>query len=131
MLVPVSGNNVSRRAAEVAVALARAQGVSITFLYVASGDRKRRRGGMAVLHQHEQAVLKELVTWAERYDTPAHTAIRTDMTPQGAILREQKRGKFDLIVMGVNRRPGEALFFGNVAGDVIEQSRASILLLSS
>ncbi|HEY4163639.1 MAG TPA: cation:proton antiporter [Dongiaceae bacterium] len=131
LLVPVSGNNVSRRAAEVAVALARAQDVPITFLYVASGERKGRRRGMAVLHQHEQAVLKELVTWAERYDTKAYTAIRTDMTPQEAILRELKRGKFDLVVMGVNRRPGDALFFGNVTGDVIEQSKVSILLLSS
>jgi nucleotide-binding universal stress UspA family protein len=130
LLVPVSGNNVSRRAAEVAVALARAQDVPITFLYVASGDRKGRRG-MGVLHQHEQAVLKELVTWAERYDTTARTAVRTDMTPQEAILREVRRGKVNLVVMGVNRRPGEALFFGNVAGDVIEQSKVSILLLSS
>jgi nucleotide-binding universal stress UspA family protein len=130
LLVPVSGNNVSRRAAEVAVALARAQDVPITFLYVASGDRKGRRG-MRVLHQHEQAVLKELVTWAERYDTKARTAIRTDMTPQEAILRELRSGRFDLVVMGVNRRPGDALFFGNVAGDVIEQSKVSILLLSS
>jgi nucleotide-binding universal stress UspA family protein len=75
--------------------------------------------------------LKELVTWAERYDTTARTAVRTDMTPQEAILREVRRGKVNLVVMGVNRRPGEALFFGNVAGDVIEQSKVSILLLSS
>jgi nucleotide-binding universal stress UspA family protein len=33
--------------------------------------------------------------------------------------------------MGVNRRPGEALFFGNVAGAVIEDAEASVLLLSS
>ena len=38
------------------------------------------------------------------------------MSPQDAILRELKSGRYDLVVMGVNRRPGEALFFGNVAG---------------
>jgi Kef-type K+ transport system membrane component KefB/nucleotide-binding universal stress UspA family protein len=131
LLVPVSGNNVSRRAAEVAVALARAQDVPITFLYVAAGDPKGQRRGMGILHPREQAVLKELVTWAGRYDTTARTAIRTDMKPQEAILRELRRGRFDLVVMGVNRRPGDALFFGNVAADVIEQSKVSILLLSS
>jgi Kef-type K+ transport system membrane component KefB/nucleotide-binding universal stress UspA family protein len=129
ILVPVSGNNVSRRAAEVAVMLARAQDVPITFLYVASGKRNGRRA--ASLHQHEQAALKELVAWAERYDTEARVAIHTDMAPSDAILREIKQHHFDLVVMGVNRRPGEALFFGNVAGAVIEDAEASVLLLSS
>jgi len=129
ILVPISGNNVSRRAAEVAVMLARAQDVPITFLYVASGKRNGRRG--ASLHQHEQAALKELVAWAERYDTEARVAIHTDMAPSDAILREIKQHHFDLVVMGVNRRPGEALFFGNVAGAVIEDAEASVLLLSS
>jgi nucleotide-binding universal stress UspA family protein len=130
ILVPVSGNNVSRRAAEVAVMLARAQDVPITFLYVASGKRAGgRRSG--TLHQHEQAALKELVTWAERYDTQARVAVHTEMAPQEAILREIKQHHYDLVVMGVNRRPGEALFFGNVAGAVIEDAEASVLLLSS
>jgi nucleotide-binding universal stress UspA family protein len=53
------------------------------------------------------------------------------MAPHDAILREIKRHRFDLVVMGVNRRPGEALFFGNVAGAVIEDAEASVLLLSS
>jgi nucleotide-binding universal stress UspA family protein len=130
ILVPVSGNNVSRRAAEVAVMLARAQGVPITFLYVAGGKRKSGRGRPA-LHQHEQAALKELVNWAERYDTEARIAVHTDVPPHEAILREIKQHRFDLVVMGVNRRPGEALFFGNVAGAVIEDAEASVLLLSS
>jgi Kef-type K+ transport system membrane component KefB/nucleotide-binding universal stress UspA family protein len=130
ILVPVSGNNVSRRAAEVAVMLARAQDVPITFLYVASGKRDgRRRSG--ALHQHEQAALKELVTWAERYDTQARIAVHTELAPHEAILREIKQRHYDLVVMGVNRRPGEALFFGNVAGAVIEDAEASVLLLSS
>jgi len=132
ILVPVSGNNVSRRAAEVAVMLARAQDMPITFLYVTSGKSKKNSNhGRGVLHRHEQAALKELVTWAERYDTVARTAIRTDMSPQEAILRELKSGRYDLVVMGVNRRPGEALFFGNIAGAVIEGADTSLLLLSS
>jgi nucleotide-binding universal stress UspA family protein len=129
ILVPVSGNNVSRRAAEVAVMLARAQDVPVTFLYV--GGKSNDRPRSSVLHQHEHAALKELVTWAERYDTEAQLVVRTDLGPHDAILREVKRNHFDLVVMGVNRRPGEALFFGNVAGAVIADAEASVLLLSS
>jgi nucleotide-binding universal stress UspA family protein len=128
----VSGNNVSRRAAEVAVMLARAQDMPITFLYVTGGKNKKKGGGSrGLLHRHEQAALKELVAWAERYDTEARTAVRMDTSPQEAILRELKSGRYDLVVMGVNRRPGEALFFGNVAGGVIESADISLLLLSS
>jgi Kef-type K+ transport system membrane component KefB/nucleotide-binding universal stress UspA family protein len=130
ILVPVSGNNVSRRAAEVAVMLARAQDVGITFLYVTA--RNGRTGGSArLLHPHEQAVLKELVASAERYDTEARVAVRTGVDPEQAILRELKAGRYDFVVMGVNRRPGEALFFGNVAARVIGEAEASIFLLSS
>jgi Kef-type K+ transport system membrane component KefB/nucleotide-binding universal stress UspA family protein len=129
ILVPVSGNNVSRRAAEVGVMLARAQDVPVTFLYVSSGKRTGRRS--RTLHQHEQAALKELVAWAERYDTEARISVHNDIAPHEAILSEIKRHHYDLVVMGVNRRPGEALFFGNVAGAVIEDAEASVLLLSS
>ncbi|HYD05363.1 MAG TPA: cation:proton antiporter, partial [Reyranella sp.] len=131
ILVPVSGNNVSRRAAEVAVMLARAQDVPLTFLYVSGGKRNGGGRRRAILHQHEQAALKELVAWAERYDTETRVTVRTDLGPEEAILREVKQHHFDLVVMGVNRRPGEALFFGNVAGAVIEDAEASVLLLSS
>jgi len=135
ILVPVSGNNVSRRAAEVAVMLARAQDMPITFLYVTGGGKNKKNGNggrsRTLLHRHERAALKELVTWAERYDTEARTAVRMDMSPQEAILRELKSGRYDLVVMGVNRRPGEELFFGNVAGAVIEGADTSLMLLSS
>jgi nucleotide-binding universal stress UspA family protein len=131
ILVPVSGNNVSRRAAEVGVMLARAQDTAVTFLYVGGKQENGRRRRVSTLHQHEQAALKELVTWAERYDTEARLLVRADMAPQDAILREVKRNRFDLVVMGVNRRPGEALFFGNVAGEIIAAAEASVLLLSS
>ena len=45
ILVPVSGNNVSRRAAEVAVMLARAQDMPITFLYVTGGKNRKNGSG--------------------------------------------------------------------------------------
>jgi nucleotide-binding universal stress UspA family protein len=33
--------------------------------------------------------------------------------------------------MGVNRRPGETLFFGNVAAAVLQQSKVSVLFISN
>jgi Kef-type K+ transport system membrane component KefB/nucleotide-binding universal stress UspA family protein len=129
ILVPLNGTEVSRRAAEVAVALARASGCPVTALYVAnpgSNPRKRRRFRA---RREEQAIIKDFVELADRYDVPAKTAIHSDMAADEAILMEAKQ--HDLIVMGVGRRPGDKLFFGDTAAAVFEKSPAAVLFVAS
>jgi len=55
---------------------------------------------------------------------------RADMAPDQAILREASRG-YDLVVLGVSRRSGDMLFFGNTATAVLEWSPTSILFVAS
>ena len=129
ILVPVAGTDVSRRAAEVAVALARACGAAVTALYVANtAAGAKRRGSRS---QHEQAILKEIVQMADRYDVEVRTAVRSDVAPDAAILGQARRGGHDLIIMGVQRRPGDKLFFGDTAAAVFEKAKCSLLFLSS
>ena len=47
-----------------------------------------------------------------------------------AISREAGRG-YDLVILGVSRRPGDMLFFGNTAAVVLERSPTSILFVAS
>jgi len=129
ILLPVTGTPVSRRATEVAVALARANDAPLDALYVASGESGRRRRATAT-RRHEEEILKDTVALADRYRTPISTALRVDMAPDEAILREAARGGYDLIVMGVNRRPGETLFFGNVAAAVLARASVSVLFVA-
>jgi len=56
-------------------------------------------------------VLKEVTELADRYDTKVRTAMRVDVTAEDAILKEARRGEYDLIILGVTRRPGETLSF--------------------
>jgi nucleotide-binding universal stress UspA family protein len=51
--------------------------------------------------------------------------------PENAILRQLTIDNHNMLVMGVTRRPGGALFFGNVAASVLERSDRSIVLVSS
>ncbi len=135
MLVPISGNEVSRNAAEVAFAIARAKKNPVTALYVAvregngGGKRKLRRSIKA--RRHEEAILKDIVDLGETYGVAVKTAMRGDIGPDEAILKEVEKGGHNLIVMGVSRRPGEKLFFGNTAAAVIEKSEASLMLVAS
>jgi Kef-type K+ transport system membrane component KefB/nucleotide-binding universal stress UspA family protein len=127
ILVPVNGTEPSRRAAEVAFAMARAARAPVTVLYVAppaNGGRKRSRG-MA------DAMLKDIVALGESYDVDVKTAVRTEHTADEAVLKEVEKRKHNLIVMGVERRPGEKLFFGETATAILEKSDRSIVFVVS
>ena len=134
ILVPVNGTDVSRRAAEVAIAIARASGSAITVLYVAltgvSNGRNRKRRGFRA-SRREQAIVKEIVEIANRYDVTTATVMRADVAPDDAILFEAKTRAHNLIIMGVGRRPGDKLFFGDTAAMVFEKSPASIVFVAS
>jgi Kef-type K+ transport system membrane component KefB/nucleotide-binding universal stress UspA family protein len=132
ILVPVTGSEVSRRAAEVAIAIAGACERPITALYVSTLDAsdRRKRGGFRARRQ-EQAIMKEIVEIADRYDVTASTEIRADLAPRDAILTEANKRGHDLIVMGVSRRSGDKLFFGDTAAAVLEKSPGSIMFVAS
>ena len=131
ILVPVAGTDISRRAAEVAIALARACECPMTALYVANTGASAKRRGSPRERRHEQAILKEIVQMADRYDVAVKTAVRSDVAPDEAILAQAKKGGHDFIIMGVQRRPGDKLFFGDTAAAVFEKSPSSVLFLSS
>ncbi len=135
LLVPVRGNKVSRRASEVALAMARASDSPMTALYVLSavglGGAKRRFRRPTPSRRYEEAVLKEIVGLADRHGRSIRTALRLDISPEDAILRQTRLGHYNLIVMGVGRPAGDTLFFGKVAAAVLENSNHSILFVSS
>jgi Kef-type K+ transport system membrane component KefB/nucleotide-binding universal stress UspA family protein len=133
ILIPVTGTDVSRRGVEVGLILARAIDAQVTALYVTranSGASRQNPSRRLVMRRNELAVLKEIAALAERYDVPLRSTTRADMAPDEAILREAGRG-YDLVVLGVSRRPGNVLFFGNTAAVVLERSPTSNLFVAS
>jgi nucleotide-binding universal stress UspA family protein len=130
ILVPVTGTDVSRRAAEMAIALGRACNASVTALYVSS--RTANGGGRRPLRsrRQQQSILKDIVVIADRYRFDIKTAMRSNVAPDDAIVNVAKRGGYDLIIMGVNRRAGDSLDFGDTAAAVLEKSESSILYLA-
>ncbi|MGA7489566.1 MAG: cation:proton antiporter [Xanthobacteraceae bacterium] len=132
ILVPVNGSEVSRRAAELALAIARASGYPVTALYVAGSPASGpRRGRGFRAGQQEQAIMKDFVEMADHYDVQAKTAMRADVAPDKAILDELKADEPILIIMGVGRRPGDRLFFGDTAAAVFEKSPVSVVFVAS
>jgi Kef-type K+ transport system membrane component KefB/nucleotide-binding universal stress UspA family protein len=124
ILVPVNGNQQSRRAAEVALALARATGAQVHVLFVSQTD------GHARTRLREERVLKDMTELGERYGVAVTTRISARSAAPDAILKETQRS-FSMIVMGVAARPGEELFFGNTAAAVLKGWQGPILMLAS
>ncbi|MBR0992586.1 cation:proton antiporter [Bradyrhizobium japonicum] len=131
ILVPVSGSSVSKRGAEVAVALAQAGSGSLRVIYVATTrDKGAQRGASRGLSQ-EEGILKDTSDLAARYEIDITTTLRVNRAPEAAILREIDTTDVDLVVMGVDRIQADHLSFGGVADAVLRQSKASVLLVSS
>jgi nucleotide-binding universal stress UspA family protein len=66
---------------------------------------------------------------AAHYDVKTKPAVHSDMAPDKAILLEAKQ--HDLIVIGVSRRPGDRLFFGETAAAVLDRGETSVVFVAS
>jgi Kef-type K+ transport system membrane component KefB/nucleotide-binding universal stress UspA family protein len=124
LLVPVNGSPQSRRAAELGFALARASGAKVQILFVSQTDGRSRT------RSREEGVLKDMVQLGERYDVAVSTRISSRAAASGAILKEASRNTA-MIVMGVNARPGEELFFGNTVTEVLKEWKSPALMVAS
>ena len=131
ILVPITGTEISRRGAEVAIMLARASDAQIVALYVASGiDKRARQYGFGGSKRGE-SILKDIVALGRQHGVAIKTMIRADTSPEDAILRQARLGRHNLIVMGVTRRPAMTLTFGKVASAVLDSSDRSLLYVVS
>ncbi|HTX06312.1 MAG TPA: universal stress protein [Steroidobacteraceae bacterium] len=142
ILVPVSGTAVSRRGAELAVALAQGSRGSVTALHIAGRAASRRslreRLGLRFGRHDEiddepssNPITNEIVQLARAYSVNVRSAVRSHREAETAILREIGAGRHDLVVMGVSQRPGDTLNFGEVASVLLERAECSLVFLAA
>jgi Kef-type K+ transport system membrane component KefB/nucleotide-binding universal stress UspA family protein len=134
ILLPVNGTEPSRRGAELAFLLARANEGKVTALYVSAAPVAApgaATGLPSAVRRQERAVLKEAAELAERYDVPLRTAVRADARLDIAVLQEARQRRCDLIVMGVARRPDHGLYFGNTALAVLNGWERELLFVAT
>ena len=142
ILVPVSGTSVSRRGAELAVALARGSRGSVTALHIEGRNSARsplrRRFGALFGRQDEveegpagNPITNEIVQLARAYSVNVRSAVRSHRDADAAILREIGEGRHDVLVMGVSPRPGDPLNFGDVASVLLERAECSLVFLAA
>ena len=133
VLVTVSGTRVSRQGAEVAIALAHASRGSVTALHVGAsraGPVWRLRFGEALAPRgYADAVVREITEMGEHYGIEVRGAIRQSGSVRSAVLRELAREPHNMLVMGVSPRPGDQLFLGELAAEMLARAATSLLFV--
>jgi nucleotide-binding universal stress UspA family protein len=103
----------------------------LTVLYVGARARAKPLAILGAQRREQEAVLKDIVKLADQYGVRVRTAVTANANPGRAIVDHANRGKHNLIVMGVSRRPGTTLSFGEVAATVLEDTERSVLFVAS
>jgi Kef-type K+ transport system membrane component KefB/nucleotide-binding universal stress UspA family protein len=132
ILVPTSGANYSRRAAEVAIAIARGCGCRLTAMHVSPPSDETS----LLRHPKEVAVtgralVRDIQSLGKKENVRVKSTLRTSATPERAILDQVNRGRHDLLVIGVTPRSARRIFFGHSITVLLEHSPCSLLLVIS
>jgi K+:H+ antiporter len=131
IMVAVSGTDYSRRAAEVAVAIAKGASTSLTVLHVSRPSPEMGLIRLDDVPDTARAVVRDIEALARRERVPFRSVVRTHRVHEQAILRELAAGRHNLLVLGVNARPGDTLFLGETAAEILAHAPGSLLLVKS
>lgn len=129
ILLPTSGSPDARLATEIAISLASASQGRVTALHVfapqESNDLLRgraRRPGMSVLVDAHRL--------GRQRGVPVRGLTATNPEPQTEIRRAARRGRYDLIVLGISLRQGEAKFLGPHSAALARSLHTPLLLIA-
>jgi len=136
VLVTVSGTRIARQGAEVAIALAHASRGAVAALHVDStageplgGPWRQRFGSALAPRTSAAAAIGEIVELGEHYGIEVRACIRRGDSLREALQHELGLVHYDLLVMGVSVRPGDPLFLGDLAAQMLQRAPCSLLFV--
>ncbi|MCO6184682.1 cation:proton antiporter [Rhizobium sp. L1K21] len=130
ILVPFSGTRQSTNAVEFALVIAKASGCSVGVLSITE-PRADTFPRLSDVPSQEKSVFSEVDALAKYYDVSVHKITQQGGSPEVTILRHARRGRYNLIIMGVTHRSGEKLSYGRIADTVSETADRSIVLIEA
>lgn len=134
ILVPISGSDSDRFAAEVAFSLAAGRGTTVDLVHVVSARQHALRigGDEAVLHAVEigEDILARMAAMAASMDVPVTTDVLVADHSEWSIV-ERARARADLVVLATGRKPvTQRAFFGHRIDYVVEHAPCPVAIVS-
>jgi Kef-type K+ transport system membrane component KefB len=121
ILVPVGGDNRSMRALELGVLIAKASNGRVAAISVPQEDegRPRTEAQIEALFDHVREI-------GRHYEVEVRT-IRAGGNRELGILTQARRGRYNLLLVGVGRRAGDRLSLGTLADTLLDTADRSLL----
>ncbi|CAN7733094.1 universal stress protein [Rhizobium sp. LjRoot98] len=131
ILLPISGTERSMNASEFAFVIARATGCAITAVYVREPTQTTPVPRVSDSRNAHLAAFQELDQIAAYYEVKVEKYVQDGSSPEIAILKQAREGRFNLIVLGVSRRVGKKLSYGTVADTLLETADRSFVFIET
>ncbi len=131
ILVPVSGTERSMKAAEFAFVVAKAASAAITAVYFRDPAQATSLSRVSDARNAHRAAFEQLDQIASFYQVKVEKVAPQGSAPELAILRHARKGRFNLIVLGVSRRAGSELSYGSVADTLLETADRSFVFIET
>ncbi|MFN3655104.1 MAG: universal stress protein [Candidatus Nitrosotenuis sp.] len=130
ILIPLDGSKYSKRALELAIGIAKNQGISITGFHTimlpVMSDRKIKERYQRLANK----IIVEATKIAKKHGVQFYWKLRFDDYAGKEIVRFAQEGEFDLIVMGSRGpNPVAEMFLGSVANYVLNKSKIPVLVV--
>ncbi|MGA1834339.1 cation:proton antiporter [Rhizobium wenxiniae] len=131
ILVPVSGTERSMKAAEFAFVIAKASGAAISAVYFQEPGQTTSLSRVSDTNNIHQSAFQRLDQIADFYGVAIEKVVSQGSSPELAILMHARRGRFNLIVLGVSRRAGSIVSYGTVADTLLETADRSFVFIET
>ncbi|OWO94900.1 potassium transporter [Rhizobium esperanzae] len=131
ILVPISGTQRSMRAAEFALVVAKASGAHVAAIYIREPQQASLAPRVSDIANAHLAAFRKIDEIASYNDISVEKITQSSGAPDLSILRQARRGRFNLIVLGVSRRAGEMLSYGPIADTLLEAADRSFILVET
>ncbi|WP_348651627.1 cation:proton antiporter [Rhizobium sp. BG6] len=131
ILVPVSGTKRSMKSAEFACVIAKASGAAISAVYFQEPGQAVSLSRVSDTGNVHRAAFHRIDQIAGFYGVEVEKVVSQGPSPELAILTHARKGKFNLIILGVSRRTGTILSYGTIADTLLETADRSFVFIET
>lgn len=131
ILVPISGTERSTRAAEFAFLIAKITGCLISVLYVTEAKQRSLHPRVSDSGKSHLDAFERIDQIARFYEVSVEKIIHEGSSPELSILQQARKGRYNLIILGVSRRVSQRLSYGRIADTLVEAADRSFVFIET
>jgi Kef-type K+ transport system membrane component KefB/nucleotide-binding universal stress UspA family protein len=131
ILIPISDTERSIRAVEFGCAIARSSGAAVAVIYILEPNEAQQRPRFGRDEFGHAAAFERVDEIAEQTGVKITKTLQEGNSAEVAILRHARRGRYNLLVVGVSRRAGDRISYGRIADNLLDAADRSIVFIET